>query len=196
MTHAILVSGEMGSYKTSSAVAMTIFEVEHASYVMGRKIPLITNMELKTTKDGPNIIHLKDANDWQYISQNKEFGSFLYLDELQGQIDSRRSNSRENIRLTQMMYYLRKMKCCFIGTTPDWMAVDVRLRNILTCHMHLRKVGKKVFVDYMNPSSDQVLRTRVLKLSTIRQYQNRFDTNAYCFPIDVPDTLEKMMGEC
>lgn len=191
MTKLIMFSGELGSYKTSSAVALAIRSSLKSSRDLKVKIPIISNMPIK---DFENYEPLEGPNDWAKLYQYSRFGSVLYLDELQSLLDSRQSQTRANIRFTQAMYYFRKLKTVFVSTTPDWTSVDIRVRNILTYHIHLSRHKQKIIFDIYNPISDRFIGSKIKPIDTIEPYHKYFDTNSIIFPVQVPDTLENLIG--
>ena len=183
MICAILLDGDLGAGKTLSAVALASIWAAKA------KLPLLSNM---TVKGSFKIEHMED---WAKIPDFRERGSILLLDEAQSLLDSRTSQTKGQIKFTNFLQYLRKMRCLVIFTTPNFKYVDVRVRERVSYRIYVSRVGHKVVWDIFNPSTDAFIKTKILSGEKLKRFYPLYDTFELVSPVELPTDLRTLLGE-
>lgn len=187
MITSVLLDGELGSGKTLSAVALAY------RWAMMAKVPLLSNMTLeKITKKKEIVIQPEKIachKDWNKIVSYRERGSVLLLDEAQSVLDSRTSMTKGQVKFTEFLAYLRKMRCVVIFTTPSMDLVDVRVRQRLTYWYHVSKVGNNIGWDIYDAYTGEFKTSKVIKLEFMKQIYNLYDTYELIQPVELPTDL-------
>ncbi|MDQ7094987.1 zonular occludens toxin domain-containing protein [Desulfosporosinus sp. PR] len=182
MYHSILFDGDLGSGKTLSAVALAT----HWSSASG--VPLLSNMTIKGSRK------IEEKEDWALIAQCRDKGSILLLDEAQSLLDSRTSQTKGQVKFTEALAYLRKMRCLVIFTTPSLDLVDVRVRQRLSLRIYVSKVKDRIMWDIFDPYTGVFKCSKLIKQSTMSQFYGLYDTFELIPPIELPTDLNDFLA--
>ncbi|WP_144495995.1 hypothetical protein [Bacillus pumilus] len=137
-------------------------------------------------KDSKPFTQLEDFFD---IAQ--ESSSLLVLDEAHMDLDSRSFSSNHVKFFTQTSYYLRKLRCTMIITSPSFDDLDSRIRGITNILCKVRKENGYFIYDLFDIQSNRFLRTYRFKQKHLSDYGSRiFDTTKMVTPVVVPEKRE------
>lgn len=126
-------------------------------------------------------------NDFKNIAM--EDSSILLLDEAHMDLDARSFSSNHVKFFTQVSYYLRKLRCTLILTTPSFADLDSRIRSITNILAFVRNDKDYFYYEMYDVQSNRYLRTyKVKKVNAFEVASKLFDTNAMVTPIDIPTT--------
>lgn len=182
MITSLLFDGDLGSGKTLSAV-MSAFRWANSA-----NVPILSNMSIE------GGIKLNTGEDLYKIADFAERGSILLIDEAQSVLDSRTSQTKGQVKFTQFLQYLRKMRCLVIYTTPDYSMVDVRVRQRLSYRVHVSRLRGRMVWDYYEPSSDRYIRSRIIKPDKYKLFYDLYDTYEIVPVIELPTDLSAMLA--
>lgn len=182
MIHSVLLDGDLGSGKSLSAVAMAT----HWSSVA--RVPLLSNMTIKGSKK------IEQKADWGLIAQCRERGSILLLDEAQSLLDSRTSQTKGQVKFTEALAYLRKMRCLVIFTTPSLDLVDVRVRQRLSLRIYVSRLKDRIVWDIFDPYTGVFRGSKIIKQDTMKKFYDLYDTYELIPPIELPTDLNDFLA--
>lgn len=182
MIHSILIDGDLGAGKSLSAVALT------THWALRAKVPLISNMTIK----GAEKITCRE--DWSKIANYRDKGSILLLDEAQSILDSRTSQTKGQVKFTQLLAYIRKMKCLVVFTTPSIDLVDVRVRQRLSLRIYVSRVKNRIVWDMFDPYTGVYRGAKTIKSNTMEKFYDLYDTYEVIAPVELPDDLSAYLN--
>lgn len=182
MITSLLFDGDLGAGKTLSAVALAV------SLASGSGVPLLSNMTIQGAEK------IETVEDWAKISSYRHTGSVVLLDEAQSVLDSRTSQTKGQVRFTEFLMYLRKMRCVVIFTTPSYNMVDLRVRERLNFRIHVSRVRGRVIWDIYDAYTDEFQKSRVFKQERFQSYYGLYDTYEIIAPIELPTDLRVLIG--
>lgn len=114
--------------------------------------------------------HNSNAITQQEYDKILELTSYKYvalIDEIYRYLDSRLAMSTENREGTYTLLQLRKWKIKLIGTTQDYFALDIRLRNVVSVVFKPAYIpAKKVMVVEIANKLLEVINVRVFSVNT------------------------------
>lgn len=128
-------------------------------------------------------------DDFKQIAQ--ESSSILVLDEAHMDLDARSFNANHVKFFTQVSYYLRKLRCTLIITSPSFDDLDNRIRGVTNI---LATVTKSR--DYFTYTLYDIQSERYLKQYKINKSQalsiasQLYDTGAMVTPIAIPESKQ------
>lgn len=118
-----------------------------------------------------------------------EQSSILLLDEAHMDLDARSFSSNHVKFFTQVSYYLRKLRCTLILTTPNFQDLDSRIRGITNVLAFVSKDKDYFKYEMYDVQSERYLRTyRILKNNAFSIANKIYDTNSMVTPISIPNT--------
>lgn len=139
---------------------------------------LYTNYGLKGSKP------FTDIQDFKLIAM--ESSSILVLDESHMDLDARSFSTNHVKFFTQLSYYLRKLRCTLIMTTPSFSDIDSRVRGITNILMNVKKDSKYFYYETWDVQSVKYLKTtRIKKEFAFQIAEHYFDTNNFVTPIEI-----------
>ncbi|MCY7936295.1 hypothetical protein MOF37_07610 [Bacillus spizizenii] len=114
--------------------------------------------------------------------------SILVLDESHMDLDARSFSSNHVKFFTQISYYLRKLRCTMILTSPNFEDLDSRIRGITNILVQVEKRNGYFFYRMHDWQSNRYLKTYRFKQQYLKEYGHQvFDTTKMVTPIDIPD---------
>lgn len=125
--------------------------------------------------------------DFKLIAQ--EESSLLVLDEAHMDLDARSFSSNHVKFFTQVSYYLRKLRCTLIITTPNFADLDSRIRSITNVLAFVSKDSNNFYYEMYDAQSQRYLRTyRIDKTNAFKVSDWLYDTYSMVTPISIPST--------
>lgn len=169
----MVFNGYLGSGKTLGAAIYA----KHYSQLSG--CALYSNCGLLGAKPFTSI------NDFKNIA--REQSSILLLDEAHMDLDARSFSSNHVKFFTQVSYYLRKLRCTLIITTPSFSDLDTRIRNITNVLAFVKKDSKYFRYELFDwQSVKKIQDIKIKKENAFLVAESLFDTNSMVTPIDIP----------
>ncbi|OWT47718.1 hypothetical protein [Bacillus sp. K2I17] len=166
-------TGLMGNGKTLGMV------LEAVMYQQKTGCTLYSNFGVKGAKP------FKSFNDFLNIA--KEPSSVLLLDECHTDIDSRNSLSNAAKYWSHMAFYLRKMRCTLMLTTPIFSNVDSRFRDVTSVFVPVRKDKEYFYYPIVDNQSGILLKTKKMKKKhAFKLAGDVFETHSMVVPIEYP----------
>lgn len=173
----MVLEGFLGSGKTLGASILAKYYQERSGCA------LYSNFGLKDAKP------FKSLEDFKLIAQEKS--SILVLDEAHMDLDSRSFSSNHVKFFTQVSYYLRKLRCTLIMTSPSFSDLDSRIRGITNIYIHVNKDAKSFHYEMYDVQSKRYLRTmHINQLDAFKVADQIFDTSSMVTPIEIPPKKE------
>lgn len=124
-------------------------------------------------------------DDFKHIA--REQSSILLLDEAHMDLDARSFSSNHVKFFTQVSYYLRKLRCTLIITTPSFSDLDTRIRNITNILAFVSKDAKYFRYELWDVQSRKHKKDmKIKKENAFMVAETLFDTNSMVTPIDIP----------
>lgn len=124
-------------------------------------------------------------DDFKLIAQ--EESSILVLDEAHMDLDARSFSSNHVKFFTQLSYYLRKLRCTLIITSPSFGDLDTRIRNITNVLAFVSKDSNYFRYELWDVQSNRFIkRMRIRKENAFKISASLFDTNSMVTPVQMP----------
>lgn len=169
----MVFNGYLGSGKTLGAAIYA----KHYAQLSG--CALYSNCGLLGAKPFTRI------EDFKHIANEKS--SILLLDEAHMDLDARSFSSNHVKFFTQVSYYLRKLRCTLIITTPSFSDLDTRIRNITNVLAFVTKDKKYFRYElYDVQSLKYIQQMKIKKENAFMVADTLFDTNSMVTPIHIP----------
>lgn len=169
----MIFEGFLGAGKTLGA---SIFAVH---YQQKSGCALYSNFGLKGAKPFSSL------DDFKEIA--KEKSSILVLDEAHMDLDARSFSSNHVKFFTQVSYYLRKLRCTLIMTSPSFSDLDSRIRRITNIYVSVTKDFRNFYYEMHDIQSNKYLRTMQINQQDAFKIANQiFDTAGMVTPIEIP----------
>ncbi len=175
MVNFIVFTGYLGSGKTLGA---TIF-AHYYQNISG--CALYSNCGIANSKPFTSL------DDFKKIAV--EESSVLVLDEAHVDLDARSFNANSVKFFSQLAYFLRKLRCTLILTSPAFVDLDQRIRGVTNILATVSKDKYNFYYELYDIQSQRYLRTLVAnKTRAFNATDDLYDTNAMVVPITVPDS--------
>lgn len=125
--------------------------------------------------------------DFLQIAQ--EPSSILTIDEGHMDLDARSFSSNHVKFFTQVSYYLRKLRCTMIITSPNFSDLDSRIRGITNIYCRVNKDAKYFYYTMYDVQSARYLKTLKIPKDYAFYFGSQiFDTTKMVTPIQIPAT--------
>ncbi len=126
-----------------------------------------------------------DIEDFKKIAQ--EHSSILVLDEAHLDLDARSFSTNHVKFFTQVSYYLRKLRCTLIMTSPNFSDLDTRIRGITNIVFDVTKDRKNFYYDVYDIQRRRHVKTiKISKENAFKIGDLYFDTYKMVTPIQIP----------
>lgn len=181
----ILFEGQMGNGKT---LGMSIVAKDWAQR---SGATLYSNYGLKGSKPFHSFEDFLDVA--------VQPSSIICLDEVHNDIDSRDFNTNAVKYFSHIVFYLRKMRCIILMTTPLFDNVESRVRNVTNVVVSVHKDKHYYYYPFYDFQSDRPLKQkRILKTDAHYTASQIFDTYSMVTPLEYPtnrDEFKKLLVE-
>lgn len=170
----MVFQGYLGSGKTLGASIFSKYYVERSGCA------LYSNYGLKDSKPFTSLLDFKEIA--------KERSSILVLDEAHMDLDARSFSSNHVKFFTQLSYYLRKLRCTLIMTSPSFSDLDSRIRGITNILVFVEKNSVNFNYELWDVQSGKYLKTMRINQQDAFSISNQiFDTSGMVTPVEVPN---------
>jgi len=174
----IVVEGYLGSGKTLGGTILANYYQEISGCA------LYSNFGMKGAKE------FKTLEDFKEIA--KESSSILVLDEAHTDLDARSFSSNHVKFMSQISFYLRKLRCTLILTSPLFENLDSRIRGITNVLMHVSKDSKYFYYSMYDIQSDKPLRTmKINKEKALQIAPSLYETHNMVTPVEMPSKKDE-----
>ncbi|QTR81100.1 ATP-binding protein (plasmid) [Bacillus cytotoxicus] len=171
-------TGPMGAGKT---LAMSL---EAKKYQQKTGCALYSNYGLKGSKP------FKSFQDFLKIAD--EPSSILCLDECHLDIDSRNSLSNASKYFSHLAFFLRKMRCTLMLTTPLFSNVDSRFRDVTYIYVPVSKDREYFYYPIIDWQEEKLLRTlKIKKEKAFELAGSLYETFAMVTPLEYPSNKQE-----
>lgn len=170
----MICEGFLGAGKTLGAVIFAM------NYVQKSGCAIYSNFGLVGSKP---FTHLDD-----FKKVALEESSILVLDESHMDFDARSFSSNHVKFMSQTSYYLRKLRCTVIMTSPNFADIDSRIRSITNILLRVSKDKNNFYYDVIDIQSERYLKTIKIKRENAYMIGDLyFDTNKMVVPLEMPE---------
>ncbi|MDY8049655.1 zonular occludens toxin domain-containing protein [Paenibacillus polymyxa] len=171
------IDGTMGTGKT---LCMSVL-AQHFRQQSG--CTLYSNYGLKNSK----LI----TNFEMFLDVAQQPSSIICLDEAHIDLDSRSVNTNVAKYLTHMLFFLRKLRCTLMFTSPDITNIDIRVRLVMNVYCRAKKNKTNFTYSMWNAQDNKPLKSfKVNKNKIFSIGHEIYDTNKMVIPMDFPQTKE------
>ncbi|HHT7203765.1 hypothetical protein PDK24_28165 [Bacillus cereus] len=178
MSNLIVIDGFLGAGKT---LGMS-YLAHH--YQSKSNCTLYSNYGLANAKPIKNLV--------DFIDVAKQESSIVCLDESHLDLSSRDFNSNSVKFFTNLIFYLRKMRCTLIMTTPMFSNLDSRVRDITNVYISVRKDKNFFYYDFYDVEREQFLKRKRIRYDLITQIGSHlYDTYSIVTPLEYPSKKEE-----
>lgn len=178
----LIFTGDLGAGKTLSAVALALIWSHQGN------VPVLANFPV----EGGQLI--QGLEDWKKIVDYRESGSVVILDEASTILDSRTSQTKAQVKFTQFLQFLRKMRCIIIFTVPEIDLVDIRVRRRISYHVHVSRIKGKMVWDVYD-GQGIFLYSKIIKLEVINLFHQFYDSYELVEEVELPSDLKSLFGD-
>lgn len=169
----MVLQGYLGSGKTLGASIIAKYYQELSGCA------LYSNFGLKDSKPFTSLLDFKDIA--------REKSSILVLDEAHMDLDARSFSSNHVKFFTQLSYYLRKLRCTLIMTSPSFSDLDSRIRGITNILIFVDKNASTFRYELWDVQSNKYLKTMQINQQDAFSVAHQiFDTSGMVTPVEVP----------
>lgn len=125
--------------------------------------------------------------------------SIICLDEVHNDIDSRDFNTNAVKYFSHIVFYLRKMRCILMMTSPLFDNVESRVRNVTNIVVPVHKDGFYYYYPFYDTQTDQFLKQKKIRKEIAHNVASQiFDTYAMVTPLEYPasrDEFKKLLSD-
>lgn len=181
----IMMDGRMGSGKT---VGMSILALKWQAQ---SGCTLFSNYGLKGS------VPFTSFEDFKKVAVQPS--SIICLDE--SHIDlSNRDYALNSVKFfTNMIFFLRKMRCTLMMTSPLFENIDSKVRDVTNIYIHVSQKNGFLNYDYYDVEQSTYIKSNKLNLDIVKKIGSEiYDTFEMVIPLEYPKTREeylKIMNE-
>jgi ATPase family associated with various cellular activities (AAA) len=170
----MIFEGYMGAGKTLGASILAKYYQERSGCALYSNYGLVGSKPFKSIED--------------FLSIAQEPSSILVLDEAHIDLDARSFSTNHVKFFTQLSFYLRKLRCTLIITSPLFENLDSRIRGVTNVLIRVHKDKDYFYYPMYDVQSLKPLKTlKIHKKKAFAIAGNLFSTEAMVTPIYVPD---------
>lgn len=176
MPNFIVFEGQLGAGKTLGAVL-------YANHLKARapSSVLYANFDMK----GARPFH--DLETFKEIAQNPS--SIVVLDEAHVDLDARSFSTNHVKFLSSLTFYLRKIRCTLILTSPLFENLDSRIRTITNAVCYVQNDKNFFYYPFYDPTNGRFLGLKKARKEKVFD-MNLYDTNSIVSQLDMPQKRE------
>lgn len=175
--HVAVFQGYLGAGKTSGMV------------LFAKYLQAITKQTYLYSNFGVlNSIPFTRLEDFKEVAKNES--NLVLLDEAHADLDSRSFSTNHVKFVSQTSFYLRKMNCTLMLTSPLYDSLDSRIRGITNYLFDVSSDKKYFYYEIYDIQSEKHLKSLRIRKDFAFQF-NLFNTNAVVTPLEVPEKREQ-----
>jgi hypothetical protein len=181
----IFFEGLMGSGKT---LGMSIIAKD---WQQRTGCTLYSNYGLKGSKPFTSF--------YDFLDVCEQPSSIICLDEVHNDIDSRDFNTNAVKYFSHIVFYLRKMRCILMMTSPLFENVESRVRAVTSIVVPVCKDNKYYYYPFYDVQGDRYLKTKRIKKDIAHMIAaDLYDTYEMVTPLEYPsnrDEFKNLLAE-
>lgn len=181
----IFFEGQMGNGKT---LGMSIIAKDWAQR---SGATLYSNFGLKGSKP------FNSFEDFLDVAQQPS--SIICLDEIHNDIDARDFNTNAVKYFSHIVFYLRKMRCILMMTSPLFDNIESRVRGVTNVLVSVQKDSEYYYYPFYDTQTDRFLKQKKIKKELAHMAAAQiFDTYAMVTPLEYPekrDLFKELLSE-
>lgn len=121
--------------------------------------------------------------------------SIICLDESHIDISNRDFNTNSVKFFVNMVFFLRKLRCTLMMTSPLFENIDSKVRAVTNVYIHVKRSGDYMFYDYYDVQNEKYVKTEMLNLTKISPYlEDVYDTYEMVIPLEYPKTRDEYLN--
>lgn len=114
--------------------------------------------------------------------------SIICLDEIHNDIDARDFNTNAVKYFSHIVFYLRKMRCILMMTSPLFDNIESRVRNVTNVCVDVTKDNDNYYYLFWDVSTERILKQKKIKKEVAHSVATQiFDTYAMVTPLEYPE---------
>lgn len=118
--------------------------------------------------------------------------SIICLDESHLDISNRDFNTNSVKFFVNMVFFLRKLRCTLMMTSPLFHNIDSKIRDITNIYIHVSKRNSIMTYDYYDVEQQYFIKSEQLDLNKISSYiGDIYDTYEMVIPLEYPKTRDE-----
>lgn len=126
-----------------------------------------------------------------FLDVAKQDSSIICLDESHIDLSSRDFNSNSVKFFTNMVFYLRKLRCTLIMTSPLYENIDSRVRQVTNVYIQVSKDNSYFYYDLYDVQQGRFIKTKKMRLSALDEIKGSlFNTYEMVTPLEYPEKRE------
>ncbi len=177
MSNLILIDGVMGSGKTNLMSMLAKMWEKDSDCTIFSNYGLVGSLSFTRFEDFQQLPYCKS--------------SIVCLDESHLDLSSRDFNLNSVKFFTNMVFYLRKIRCTLMMTTPLIENIDSRVRAVTNIYIHCRSDSNFMYYDWYDMQLEKYLRTKKLNRKHLKNIAPfLYDTFSMVTPLQYPDKRE------
>jgi hypothetical protein len=131
-------------------------------------------------------------NDFKLVAQQPS--SIICLDESHLDISNRDFNTNSVKFFVNMVFFLRKLRCTLMMTSPLFENIDSKVRLITNVYINVSKSNNIMQYNYYDVERGTYIKTEILNLNKISPYLNDvYDTYEMVVPLEYPKTRDEYL---
>lgn len=118
----------------------------------------------------------------------------LCLDEAHIDLSSRDFNTNNVKFFTNIVFYLRKLRCTLVMTSPLIENIDSRVRNVTNLYCPVRNDRNYFYYPFYDYQLEKYLKTkRIRKIDAFKISEQIFDTYSMVTPLEYPSSRQEFI---
>lgn len=181
MSNLMMYDGRMGSGKTSA------MSLEALLYQKESGCTLFSNYGLSGS------IPFTSFDDFKEVAVQPS--SIICLDESHLDISNRDYSSNSVKFFVNMVFFLRKLRCTLMMTSPLFENIDSKVRSVTNVYIHCSKYGGFLNYDYYDVEREKFMKSRRISEENIKRVMPfLYDTYEMVIPLEYPKTREEYLS--
>lgn len=176
--HVVIVDGVMGAGKT---LCMSI---------LAKRWQAMTGCTLYSNYGLTGSKELTKFSD--FIDVARQPSSIVCLDESHMDLSSRDFNANSVKFFTNLVFYLRKLRCTLFLTSPLFENIDSRVRQVTDIWVHAKKTNSHFIYDFYDVQNSHYIKSKKLEREVVSKIATGiYDTYAMVTPLEYPQKRDE-----
>lgn len=174
----IMFDGQMGNGKTLGMSILAKYYQEQTGCTLYSNYGLVGSKPFESFND--------------FLDVAVQPSSIVLLDEVHNDIDSRDFNTNAVKYFSHIAFYLRKLRCTVMMTSPLFQNVESRIRGVTNVYCPVTKDKDYYYYTMYDWQSLKHLKTKKMKKENAHKVAKEiFDTYAMVTPLEYPSTRDE-----
>lgn len=174
----IMISGQMGNGKTLGMSIMAEYWKERSGCTLYSNYGLVGSKPFESFSD--------------FLDVAVQPSSIVCLDEVHNDVDSRDFNTNSVKYFTHIAFYLRKLRCTLMMTSPLFENVESRVRGVTNVWIPVSKDKNYYYYPHFDWQGQRFLKTQKMKKENAHMVAEQiYDTYSMVTPLEYPSTRDE-----